>query len=276
MSLLSLSQEEFQLISDLVQKKFGIHLGQHKRALIIGRLQKELQTGGFSSFKEYYDYVVKDPTGKALLTLIDRVSTNHTYFFREKNHFEFLVSSALPQIKENLNKKGKKDLRIWCAGCSSGEEPYTLAMILSEHFGDHLTNMDIGILATDISTSALEKAVKGVYPADKMSQVPPLYRQKHFTPLKDGSWVVKQNIKDLVVFRRLNLVGDSYPFKGLFHTILCRNVMIYFDDDTQKSLTKRFHRYMEPEGYLLIGHSESLDRSSGMYKYIKPSIYQKK
>lgn len=270
-----LTDEEFKLISSLVYERSGIKLGEKKRALIIGRLQKVLYSGGFTCFKEYYNHVVQDPSGRALLTLIDQISTNHTYFFREKEHFNFLSTAALPQITETLRKKQRRDIRIWCAGCSSGEEPYTLAMVVSEYFGDNILTVDTGILATDISVSALEKAAAGVYPAEKMSEVPLAYRQKYFLSLKDGSWAVKQNLKEMVLFRRLNLNRQEYPFKGLFQVIFCRNVMIYFDRATQKALVERFHRYTEPGGYLFIGHSETLDRSSGLYRYIQPSVYQK-
>ncbi|MBP7332046.1 MAG: Chemotaxis protein methyltransferase Cher2 [Firmicutes bacterium ADurb.Bin373] len=275
MEALSLNDEEFKLISRLVYDKFGIKLGEQKRALIIGRLQKVLHTGGFLSFKDYYNHVVSEPSGKALLTLVDKISTNHTFFFRENEHFDFLSGNILPRILEGTPGKRKPAVRIWCAGCSSGEEPYSVAMVISEFFKNHVDDVDIGILATDISISALEKAVAGIYPLERMELVPIYYRNKYFEPLKDGKWGVKQNIKKMVLFRRLNLIRQNFPFKGLFQLIFCRNVMIYFDRDTQRDLINRFHRYTAPDGYLFIGHSETLDRSSGLYKYIRPSIYQK-
>jgi chemotaxis protein methyltransferase CheR len=272
---LHLSDEEFKLISGLVYDRFGINLGEHKRALVMARLHKVLHKGGFSNFKEYYEYVVRDTSGHALLTLIDRISTNHTFFFREQEHFDFFKEVALAQIVEALRKSGKSDLRIWCAGCASGEEPYTLAMILSNYFNDDFSDLDIGILATDISVTALNKAADGVYKADKLREVPSWYKQRYFIPLKDGHLAVKQEIKEIILFRRLNLVRNEYPFKGQFHTIFCRNVMIYFDNATRQALVERFHRYLAPDGYLIIGHSESIDRSLGYFKRVRPSIYQK-
>lgn len=270
-----ITDEEFMLISRLVYQKFGIKLSEKKRTLVVNRLHKVLYSGKFNNFKDYYNYVIQEPSGRALLTLADQISTNHTYFFREKDHFDYFIAKTLPQIIEMLHRKNRKDLKIWCAGCSSGEEPYTLAMILSDYFSDDISKINIGILATDISVSALEKAKTGVYPPDKLSQIPPVYRQRHFRPLNDGSWEVKQSLREMVLFRRLNLIRPDYPFKGLFQAVFCRNVMIYFDQATQQALVKRFHRYTEPGGYLFIGHSETISRSSGLYRYIQPSVYQR-
>ncbi len=275
MNTTRLTDKEFRLISDLVYQKCGIKLGEQKRALVIGRLQKALRSGSFGSFMEYYDYVVKDQSGKALLDLVDRISTNHTFFFREKDHFDFLATVVLPEISERVRRKQKGGVRIWSAGCSSGEEPYTLAMVASEYYGDRILGADLGILATDISTGALEKATAGVYPDESMSAVSLAYRHKYFTRLKDGAWTANKILKDMVLFRRLNLIRRSYPFKGMFHVVFCRNVMIYFDKITQKALVERFYHYTEPGGYLFIGHSETLDRSTGLYKFIRPSVYKK-
>ena len=271
---MQLTDQEFQLIRNLVYKNFGINLGEKKRNLIIARLQKVLLAGGFSSFGRYYEHVIQDTSGRALLTLVDKISTNHTYFFREKDHFDFLKTRILPNLKKEYKGAWRK-VRIWSAGCSTGEEPYTLAMVLSEYFRAYPASIDVAILATDISVTALRAAVRGIYPAAKMAPVPMTYRQRHFSPLKDGNWAVKQNLKDMVLFRRLNLMSRRFQFKGLFQVIFCRNVMIYFDRATQKELIARFHRYTEPGGYLIIGHSETIDRESGLYKYIKPSVYQK-
>ena len=272
---MQLTDREFQLISSLVNKICGITLGEKKRSLVAARLQKVLLSGGFGSFQEYYEYIIQDTSGEALLNLVDQISTNHTYFFREKEHFDFLINIALPEISKGQRNNGRRKVRIWSAGCSSGEEPYTLAMILKEYLGDNALYMDAGILATDISFSVLETAMAGIYPADKMLQVPISYRQRYFSLLKDGNWAVKQCLKDMVLFRRLNLMSREFRFKGLFQVIFCRNVMIYFDKATRWELIEKFHRYTEPGGYLLIGHSETLDREAGLYKYIKPSIYKK-
>ncbi|HNY10171.1 MAG TPA: protein-glutamate O-methyltransferase CheR [Candidatus Wallbacteria bacterium] len=176
---------------------------------------------------------------------------------------------------DKMKKRGKIDLRIWCAGCSSGEEPYSVAMVISNFFEENKISGEFGVLATDISVTSIEKAGEGVYQAAQLAHVPPQMRHKYFTMAGDENVIVKANLKKNVLFRRLNLMRDIYPFKGLFNIIFCRNVMIYFDGPTRKTLIEKYHRYTEAEGYLFIGHSESIDRSSQIYKYIKPAVYQK-
>ena len=269
-----LTDEEFRLISNLVYEKCGINLGEQKRTLVVERLQKVLRQGGFSSFKEYYYHVVKDTTGQALLTLMDRISTNHTFFFREKDHFDILIAEILPKILERLPGT-MNNLRLWSAGCSSGEEPYTLAMTISEYMGPKTVSLgQPGILATDISVTALAKASRGVYSEAEISQIAPDLKHRYFVRSENGVWAIKQALKKMILFRRLNLMRQAYPFQGKFHIIFCRNVMIYFDVPTRTALLERFYNYLEPEGYLFLGHSESLGRSSTLFKYIKPAVYQ--
>jgi len=269
---MQLNQKEYKMIRGLIYDKFGISLNEQKRSLITGRLQHVLQQGGFNSFKDYYHYVVSEKSGSALLALIDRISTNHTYFFREKDHFDFIKETFLPQVTKSLERQYDKELKIWCAGCSSGEEPYTAAMVVLENMSQGL---DFKILATDISVSSLDKAMKGTYTKEQLETVPQSYYQKYFVSVGGGAWTIHQNVKNKVLFRRLNLIQDNYPFKGKFNVIFCRNVMIYFDSPTRQSLLERFYRYLEPDGYLFIGHTETIDRSLGFFKYIKPATYQK-
>jgi chemotaxis protein methyltransferase CheR len=269
-----LTGEEFHLISRLVYEKFGINLGEQKRMLVIERLQKELRRGGFSSFKEYYDHVTQDTTGQALLTMIDRISTNHTFFFREKDHFDLLTAEILPKILQKLPGAGQ-NLRFWSAGCSSGEEPYTLAMTINEYLGPKINIIGVDILATDISVTALAKASRGVYADTETAQISSGLKNRYFMKSGDGTWAVKQSLKKMILFRRLNLMRQTYPFKNKFHVIFCRNVMIYFDVPTRTALLERFCACLEPGGYLFLGHSESLGRSSELLKYIKPAVYQK-
>ena len=271
-----LSMEEFDLIRKLVYDRFGIHLNEQKKSLVVERLQKTLRTGQFESFRAYYNYVVSDRSGKALLELVDRISTNHTHFFREKDHFVFMQTTWLPALKKAAQTAGKKkDIRIWSAGCSSGEEPYTIAMLLADQFEMDGSGWDIGILATDISTTVLEKAQAGLYSDSQLEQVPDVFKRKFFRPAGDGLYTVTPAIKDLVMFRRLNLMNKEYPFKGQFQIIFCRNVMIYFDEPVRNELLQRYHRYLEPDGYLFIGHSESIGRDNKYFRFIRPAIYQK-
>jgi len=271
----SLTDKEYTLFSKLVYSKFGISLGIQKKTLIAGRLNKVLRQHNFTSFKQYYDYLLSDPTGQSLLTLIDRISTNHTFFNRENDHFEFFSNTVMPEIERRLKKRNEKDIRIWSAGCSSGEESYTLAMLLLEHFGREASFWDLGILATDISTTALEKANAGIYNSENVTKLSAQLRNKYMRHLQDGNWIVDDRLKKLVLHRRFNLISDNYPFKKRFHVIFCRNVMIYFDKPTREVLVNKFHKFLDNEGYLFIGHSETLGRDNCKFRYIKPAIYRK-
>jgi len=270
-----LSDREYKLISDLVYRTVGIHLDEHKKALIVGRLQKFLREKEFSNFSQYYDYVNSDPTGQALKTLVTNISTNYTFFFRENDHFTFFLKNVLPQITEMLKKYKSRDLRIWCAGCSSGEEPYTLAILLLEYFGSEIKSWETGVLATDISEKALEKAKNGIYSDENISGIPLPLRNKYFSRYDEKNWIVENQVKKLVLFRRFNLMRESFPFKKKFHVIFCRNVMIYFDKPTQNELVRRFYSNTEPGGYLFIGHSETLPRGDCSYDFIKPAVYRR-
>lgn len=270
-----LNDQEYRLISQLIYKKSGILLNEKKRALIVGRLNKMLRTNNLKSFKEYYDHVISDSTGKALSDLVDRISTNHTFFYREKDHFEYLSEMVLPEITQIMKSRGKKELRIWCAASSSGEEPYTLAMLLCEYFKNDLASWDTGVLATDISIEILNRAKAGVYSEDNVSQLPASLKNKYFKRLPDGTWSVNNQIKEMVLFRRLNLMRSEFPFKGKFQIMFARNVMIYFDQPTRDGLVQRYYRYMEPGGYLFIGHSETLGRTNHLFSYVKPAVYRK-
>lgn len=275
MGLNVLSDREFKLISKLVYDNFGINLTDQKRTLIIERLQKTLRNGQFNSYKDFYQHVISDKTGKELLGLVDRLSTNHTYFFREKEHLDFLINDVLPCLLEQRKNNKEKKLRIWSAGCSSGEEAYSIAIILKEFFKNQLDKWDIGILATDIATSVLEKALAGVYAQTQLEYMPPALRKRYFKN-EHGNAVINNEIKNMVLFRRLNLMNSQYPFKGMFDVVFCRNVMIYFDKDTRDNLVAKFYRYIEKDGHLFIGHSESLSRENRYFEYIRPAIYRKK
>lgn len=270
-----LSTEEFNLIRQLVYDRFGIHLNEQKKSLVVERLQKTLRVGGFESFRAYYEHVVKDRSGQAVLELIDRISTNHTSFFREKDHFVFMQTTWLPAVKKRAQQSGAKNVRIWSAGCSSGEEPYTIAMLLADLFEAEAAGWDLGVLATDISTTVLEKAQAGIYSDTQLESVPDTYKRKYFKQAGDGLYAVTPAIKSLILYRRLNLMNKEYPFKGQFQIIFCRNVMIYFDEPVREGLLERYHRYLEPNGYLFIGHSESIGRDNKYFRFIKPAIYQK-
>ena len=274
-----LSQKEYELFKSLVFEQTGIFLGEKKKELVKTRLGKRLRKTGIPTFKDYYDYVTSSESGgnEELISLIDAISTNKTSFFRENEHFNFLRETVIPEILNNSKMSGKKKIRVWSAGCSSGEEPYTLAIVLYESI-KNLYGWDLKILATDISTGMLDKASAGIYKMETIEDVPISSRRAHFQSGSGemiGQCKVKKHLRDLIVFRRLNLMMPKYPFKGLFDFIFCRNVIIYFNKKTQEELMAKYHRYLKPGGYLFLGHSEGLTGISSGFKYIKPAVYQK-
>ncbi|OHB25681.1 MAG: chemotaxis protein CheR [Desulfuromonadaceae bacterium GWC2_58_13] len=273
--LMDISDQEFKLMRNLIYQRFGINLTDQKKSLMVGRLQKIIRATGYNSFQEYYEHLIADSSEKALGELIDRISTNHTFFNREKEHFRFFVETALPAIVSRLERDNRRDLRIWCAGCSSGEEPYMLLMLLHEFFGQNYGKWDSGILATDISQRALSIARAASYPQERIADVPEALRKKYFRRQPDGSFAVIDQIKNEATFRRFNLMNERFPFKKPFHIIFCRNVMIYFDQTTRETLVGKFHQFTEPGGYLCIGHSETIGRSQSLYKYLMPATYQR-
>lgn len=273
--LISISDEEFGLFSSFIYDNFGINLTDAKRALLVNRLQKILRQYGYSTFEAYFEAIQKDKTGKGISELIDAVSTNHTYFFRESVHFDYLMSDALPKTVNRLLQKNDKDLRVWCAASSTGEEPYVLAMLIKEFLGNQYNQWSAGVLATDISNRALNTALKGEYTSERLEQVPSKYKNAYFEKAGDDLFRVKEQLRKEVLFRRFNLMNASFPFKKPFHIIFCRNVMIYFDHKTRDELVRKLFQHTYPGGYLFIGNAETLGRFNCPYRYIAPSIYQR-
>ncbi|MFH1716324.1 MAG: protein-glutamate O-methyltransferase [Planctomycetota bacterium] len=271
-----LSEKDFRKISDLVYKHCGINLHDGKKELVRARLAKRLRNGNFKTFPEYMRYVMEDKTGREFSMLIDSLSTNLTAFFREKQHFEFMRESFLPRLLERNRRDRNFRIRCWSAGCSSGEEPYSIAITLHEAV-DKQGRWDIKVLATDISTSILEKAREGVYEQERVAPVPPLQKNKYLVlHQQDGQKVFEAGkiLKDIVVFKYLNLQKE-WPLKGPLDFIFCRNVMIYFDKPTQQRLINRFWELLSPGGILFTGHSESLTGIEHRFDYIQPTIYMK-
>jgi chemotaxis protein methyltransferase CheR len=270
--MIPITENEFIKLSEYIKEKYGINLIQ-KKTLIVGRLQNFLIQNNFKSFSEYYNHIVSDVVGTAATTLINKLTTNHTFFMREPEHFDYFKNNILPQLV--TSESAKKDLRIWSAGCSSGEEPYTLAMIIADYFSSDKWLWDTKILATDISTTVLEKAVDGIYSNEGIASLQENWRRSYFKRIDHEKSIIVDQIKKEVIFRKLNLMDAVFPFKKKFHVIFCRNVMIYFDNKTRKELIDKFYEFTEPGGYLFIGHSESLNRDETKYKYILPAIYRK-
>lgn len=275
-SSLSISKKEFEAIRVLVYDRFGINLSDQKQNFVIGRLQKVLRRQGFSSFGQYLEYLKNDTTGESLSELIDRISTNHTFFFREPEHFRFLSEVLLPTLAEELESQRSRDIRIWSAGCSSGEEPYSIAITMREYFKLNYAQWQAGVLATDISSHVLRHAQRAIYPAERVSKSDPDIIRCYFEDLGDGTLRLNEAVRQDVTFRRLNFMMRTFPFKQPFHLISCRNVMIYFDAVTRDALIRKFHDALAPKGYLFIGHSESLGRDNPYFDYVQPAIYRKK
>lgn len=275
MNHLDLTEREYQQFRALVHEKCGINLGDSKKELVRARLSKRLRQTGHKGYEEYLKFLISDISGEEIIRMLNAISTNLTSFFRESKHFDFLKQNYLPGFIKGENGT-RKNLKVWSAGCSSGEEPYSLAMCLSEFFGDGVGRFNI--LATDLSTEVLSKAKSGVYETGRTRSIPTGVLHKYFqkgTGKKNGYVRTKNNIRSLIDFRRLNLM-DDFPFRNEFDIIFCRNVMIYFDKKVQEDLVSKYYNSLKSGGYLFIGHSESLMGINHKFVYIKPTIYLKK
>lgn len=273
--LVQLSDKEFTYITKLLFDRFGIFLGDQKRVLVAGRLSKRLRELNLPNYTEYIEYLTADKTGAELTELINRITTNHTFFFRERDHFDFLEKTVLPSLDSEKTGIPAQPLRIWSAGCASGEEVYSLSMLLREYYGPRFAAVDSGLLATDISLAALREAEAGEYNIGKMRELPASYRNTYFLRKDESVYTIRDDIRKMVMFKRLNLMAETFPMKGLFDAIFCRNVMIYFNQVSREKVVNSLYRFVKPGGYLFIGHSESLNRETCPFTYVKPAIYRK-
>jgi chemotaxis protein methyltransferase CheR len=263
-----LTPTQFTRITTLLYDHAGIRMREGKEGLVRARLAKRLRRLGLPDFDAYLEFVESEPDRREFAEMIDALTTNKTSFLRESAHFDFLRDQIFPTLSGPI--------RIWSAGCSSGEEPYTLAMLLNEAF-DAPALRDTRILATDISHRVLATAKAGQYPVDVMSDVPAPWLQRYWTRKRDGArdvYEAQPVLKKLVHFAKLNLM-EKWPMQGPFDAILCRNVMIYFDKGTQQRLVERYHALLKPGGHLFVGHSESLTGLSHRFRYVQPAVYVK-
>lgn len=261
-----LAPQEFDQIRQLAYRTFGLDLKSGKEELVSARLRKLVRGGGFRCFQDYYRSVVQDRTGKSLLALIDALATNHTSFLREPDHFQFLRDQVVPAM-------GARDpIDVWSAACSTGEEVWTLAMVLDEA----LPHRRVRITASDISNKALSFAQRAVYPAERCHGVSATWLSRYFAAAgrPPVSYQITAALRAQAVFRRINLV-ESYSWPHPFPIIFCRNVMIYFDRQTQERVIAGLSRHLEPGGYLFVGHAESLTRVSHSLEYVRPAVYRK-
>jgi chemotaxis protein methyltransferase CheR len=265
-----LNDREFEKISRLAYEHFGLDLRGGKQGLVSARLGKELRQLGLKSFQHYYDYVKADRSGAALASMVDHLTTNHTSFFREPRHFDFLRKTIFPTLRT------RSRIDIWSAACSSGEEPYSIAMSLLEE-SPREAAAKVRIKASDISTRVLEKARRGVYPAERFAGIAVPLMQRYLLKGQDeaaGTFRFKTEVRSMIDFEHRNLM-EKLPEGYVCPAIFCRNIMIYFDKPTQQSLVQRLSDRLEDGGYLLIGHSESLNNIAHGLDYVCPATYRK-
>ena len=269
--MLPLTDGDFIRLYTYIKANYGIDLSK-KKQLISSRLTNMLLHNGYSSFSQYTDEIISGHRPEMISVMLDRLTTNYTYFLREKEHFQFLQNTVLPELA--AKHASDRSLSIWSAGCSSGEEPYTISMYLKEYFSVLPGNWDTRILATDISQDILESARQPMYGQEALKDIPIIWKEKYFIPLGNGRYTVTPSLRQNVIFKPFNLM-DPIRFKRKFDLIFCRNVMIYFDRPTKEALVERFYHATLPGGYFFIGHSEGLDKDSCPYRYLSPAIYQK-
>jgi chemotaxis protein methyltransferase CheR len=266
----TLNKAEFDKISQLAYEHFGVDLRVGKQNLVAARLGKMLRELGLTSFQLYYDYVKSDRTGAALAEMVDHLTTNHTSFFREPTHFEFLRKTIFPILR------ARSRIHIWSAACATGEEPYSIAMSLLEE-APREAAAKVKIKATDISQRVLVKAIAGIYSAERISAIPlPLRTRYLLKPSVESGNCHRftDKVRSMIEFERLNLLA-ALPAGYLCPVIFCRNLMIYFDRPTQQRLVQRLSQHLEPGGYLFIGHSEGLSSITHDLEYISPATYKK-
>ena len=273
----ALTDVEFNELVKIIYDKTRIQMTNHKRALVTSRLSKRLRALHMDSFREYIDFV-KNAKDEELTNFVNAVTTNKTDFFRENKHFEYMKSNFLPEWEKKFKEGKVKNLRIWSAACSTGEEPYTIQMTLHEYFGSNYDRYDIKVLASDIDTNVLAHGRAGIYKEESVEPIQPNILRKYFlkgTGDKEGLYKVKDILQKNLFFRQLNFKDEDFDIHTQFDLIFCRNVIIYFDKEFQKELFNKFHRYLKEDGLVFIGHSETLFGVSDKFKYVSSNIYKK-
>ena len=269
-----MQQQLFEKFAAYVEARFGIRLPDEKKTLLETRLFKlfsSSQEPELADEESFFAYLCQDQSGRADNILADAITTNHTFFMREKDHFAYFSEAVLPYWAEH---SPERDLRTWCAACSTGEEAYTLAMLIQDFFALK-TGWDVSLLATDLSREALAAARSGSYDRHVLRELPVSWQRLYFQP--DGAERVRitDALRAQIIYRQFNLMEPHFPFRRRFHVIFCRNVMIYFDAPTREALVRKFYEFLEPGGVLLIGHSEVIDRNTVPFAYVMPSVYRR-
>ena len=271
-----MDEGEFQRYAAYVTQHFGIQLPPEKKALLEARLYKLFNSDEGTEFrdaKSFYEYLQQDQSGRAKAILADAITTNHTFFMRETDHFSYFAEQVLPYWAERIRDG---DVRTWCAACSSGEEAYTLAMILQDYFSLRGPHWETTLLATDLSEEILARAREGIYARESVQSMPLQWQTIYFKAMDAHQLRIIEPLRRKVIFRQFNLMNPVFPFKRPFHTIFCRNVMIYFDAATRSRLVRKFYDFLEPGGFLFVGHSEVVERQAAPFDYVMPSVYQRR
>lgn len=271
MTLQPVSDAEFRLIQQLIYKMAGVHIKEHKKTMVANRLRRRLDNFGFSSYKKYYDFITQSPEGhNELIEFVNCLTTNETFFFRHGEQLDTLADKLIPRCLERISPSEK--CRIWSSACSSGEEPYSVAMLLDYKLKPEVLNR-IEILASDINMQVIERARQGLYKPYALQKIQPYFKTRYFKQLSIDQFALSESIRDRVQFFRHNLL-DHNPY-GRFDIILCRNVMIYFDLESKNRVLHQLNRSLKSHGYLITGYAESLFRTETNLKYIQPTLYNK-
>ncbi|MDH5381408.1 MAG: protein-glutamate O-methyltransferase [Cyclobacteriaceae bacterium] len=269
----TLTDKDFKRLSDFIYSNYGIKMPYQKKVMLEGRLQKRLRHWGFKSFNEYCDFVFSEKGQEAeVIHMIDVVSTNKTDFFRESAHFDYMTNEILPLYKE----KGVNQIDIWSSACSSGEEPYTIAMVMNEFNDNNKAYLKYNILCSDISTDILSKAKQGIYRLERIENIPLAMKRKYFLKSKDTQNPTVRVVPELrkkMSFTRLNLMDPKYNVPTKYDIIFCRNVLIYFDWETQEKVINKLCEQLKPGGYFFLGHSESAINKNVPLKQIRPTVF---
>lgn len=275
-----ISDREFQAFRDLIYELTGINLSSAKKALVCSRLAKRLRELKIPTFAEYYAFLLSEGTGSAeCQSMINCITTNKTNFFRESHHFDYLNNHVLPQAERRCLAGQPRRLRIWSAGCSTGEEPYTISMSLLQHFGAKASSWDLRILASDIDTEVLAKARAGEYASSQLVDIPLELRRKYFESSSDGSrdrFRARPELGRLIAFRQINLIAETWPIHAKFDLIFCRNVLIYFDRETQIRIVSKMADLLAPDGVLFLGHSENVDWAANLLTSLGHTMFSRK
>ncbi len=262
----SFTDQDFERIRRFIYQKAGIALNPTKKDMVYGRLVRRVRDLKLTSFAAYVD-MLESPAGRTELEVfVNALTTNLTFFFREEHHF--------PLLTEYVKSLPGRDISVWCAAASTGEEPYSIAITLLEAFSHTGTRPNLSVLATDLDTSVLRTAEAGIYPPDKISKIPLALQQKYFDKQADGQYRVKPIVRQLLTFKPLNLIDPSWPMRQPFDVIFCRNVMIYFDRETQHNVLKKFAPLLKPDGLLFVGHSENLYHAADLFHLRGKTVYE--